>query len=309
MRVAPPTVPGTHGFVAAALGWLDDHLTLFDPQVWNRWFPPRPFPAGPVLELLLAHRAVRRARVPGFDGVASRMLDVAERVCAQPAFADGLRRGDHLFVHHTWLLAMLDGAGRPPADLLAVARHVAAATVVSSADLARTDIAELEAAYVLPAAGVDMLGPDGPAAAARLIASVCRDPLALTPPDLYTLTHLVFYITDFGAAPWPHDRLGDPRLTEAVLAHLGAHAARGDADLTAELLLCADVLGHGRHPAAELARFWLAAAADASGWVPGPQYTARRRLDGERADAYVFGTSYHTTLVALMTAAHEGTTR
>lgn len=127
--------------------------------------------------------------------------------------------------------------------------------------------------------------------------------------DEYALTHAVFYLTGFGARPWP---FGEPARAR-LLALLQALAIDAEAvanwDLYAEYRIAEGLLrGEDEDEAERVSAAPLLAARRADGSWPGPA-ELEPKLQGEgfggRAELRFF-CDYHTTLVAWMALALPG---
>ena len=246
---------------------------------------------------------------PAID-LAGRALDLAEEVVRRPGFGAGLHRGDAGFPHHVWLIALLAEAGRPVDPWPGVAQRLIDAGCAEPLGPGRSAAARLEAGYVFELAGLRHGLPRMAELAADTALGPGADPLLLTDADLYVITHMIFYLTDFGRRPLSPG--GDvARIRGLVEVLLGRQLAVGDLDLGAELLACAGITGADPRL---VACAWerLAAARRPDGSVPSPLFRqeALDRLSGEQAEAYEFGTCYHTTLATVLAAtltdgAHE----
>ncbi len=117
--------------------------------------------------------------------------------------------------------------------------------------------------------------------------------------DPYGLTHLLFYVTDFGRWPEP----GAWRPHDAILADVEALVLRyldhGDYDLVGELLMAWPQLREAWSPAAVFAFRVLACVEDAVGVLPCGNVDPDRlaRLAGAQRRRYARAASYHTALV------------
>jgi uncharacterized protein DUF6895 len=274
-------------------GWLEAHVEWFDPRVWNEQLPPRPFAAGPLLELLLLCD-----HVPGL-GVTGPALELAGRLTAAPEFSAGLYRGDAHFTYHVWLPVLMDRLGAPRPRLLSAAQALLDSGVRPNLD----GVGALELRYVTDLGG--LRSPYLPSVARlyrRWRDGQHFDPFRLTGPECYALTHAVFYATAFGRTALPPD----PEAARTTRLLLAARLADGDLDLGAELFHAAVLLGDadGLGPA----RHRLATAARADGAVAGPLHdpAVQARLTGRKAAAYAFGTCYHTTIVTELALAAPG---
>ncbi|GAA2978747.1 DUF6895 family protein [Actinokineospora diospyrosa] len=271
------------------IDWLTDNLAWFDPAVWDEFLPARPFPGGPLLELLLLCDTVDCGPLTG------RALELADRITATDRFRAGLYRGDALFTYHVWLLALMGRLGAP-SPLLGSAQALLHAGIRPPLD----GVAALEARYANDLAGLRSphLPPLGHLYR-RWREGQHLDPLRMVGPECYALTHAVFYVTGFGRVPLPPDAELDR--TARLLA--AAHLATGDHDLGAELFHTALLAGGpaGLAPA----HHRLTRAVDPDGYVAGPLHNPSilAKLTGRKTQAYRFGTGYHTTLVTALALA------
>jgi hypothetical protein len=140
-----------------------------------------------------------------------------------------------------------------------------------------------------------------------------RDIVDFTDNDLYSLTHTVFYATDFGRVP-SHDIVPEPGrrawIGYAVRALLGAAARRRDWDLSAELLITAWCLGDAP-PMEDAVWRGISASQLKDGSVPGPFFSEAEvaGLEPLAAREYHVVNSYHTTLVSWMAVVVGGDRR
>nr|ADK32560.1 hypothetical protein [Microbispora corallina] len=326
MTTATTTGPtGRETLLAGAVSWLAARLRWFDPEQWARHLQPRGFAPSALLELLIICRNLNSVyghprppdpedgsrgsgvRTTGAAGPAveliGRALDLAEEVVGRPGFGAALYRGDAAFPHHVWLIALLAEGGRPVEPWPAVAQRVIDAGCAEPIRPGRPTAARLEARYVFDLAGLRHGLPAMDELAGRTALGPGADPLHLTDADLYVITHMLFYLTDFGRRPFSADEAEGRRVRGLVEVLLGRQLAVGDLDLAAELLACAGLTGADDRLSG-CAWNRLTAARRPDGSVPSPLFrqAALDRLSGEKAEAYAFGTCYHTTLAMVLAA-------
>ncbi|MFE0253655.1 DUF6895 family protein [Streptomyces sp. NPDC059010] len=299
--------------LAGGLRWIEAQLEWFEPARWEEFLPRRPFRPGPLLELLGLVRVLDRVGVLSKEAPLARgALDLAVRVAADPSFEAGLRRADEYFPYHLNLIGLLELLGRPQPTGRAVCEALLAADAGAHAQPYKPVLNRLELRYFADRGGfpapASLPGPG--ALLAESIAGLDPDVLQLSESEVYALTHVVFYATDFGrhSLTLAADE-ATGRLRETVRVLLGVHLARGSLDLLAELLLCTAALEEspgprtGHLPCAG----WnaLARAARPDGALPSPVHRPEvlAGLSDAKAAAYVFGTCYHTTTAAVLAAA------
>lgn len=293
------------------LRWLENNLEWFEPARWERFLPRRRFRAAPLLELLILVRLLRdgpHAEQAGRIGAAA--YQVAEDVCAGAGFHHESCRGGPFFVYHAHLVALLADAGRAPAQARS---RIQAVLDTGTGELFAADrpaLNRLELCYVLDLGGFDRSGYPMDRPHRDSVLTTREGPLSFADDEVYALTHVLFYLSDFGARPVAGSDvaglakadLAKAGRTVAVL--LGACLARGDLDLAGELLLCAEILGVDGCGLVEHGWQRVAAAQRADGAVPSPLHdpAVLSKVDGDKRAAYLFGTCFHTTMVAVMAA-------
>ncbi|HEY0639879.1 MAG TPA: hypothetical protein VGD67_19735 [Pseudonocardiaceae bacterium] len=125
--------------------------------------------------------------------------------------------------------------------------------------------------------------------------------LELSTGDLYAITHATFYASDFGRRDiaWPATTSADDvvaMLEECLLICL----ARGDADLTGELLISLTCAGAPESEVVLAARGALAGWQEPSGRCAGPPGVVPERLLAADEDWADWATAYHTTVVVAL---------
>ncbi|MBV9845454.1 MAG: hypothetical protein JOZ47_10320 [Kutzneria sp.] len=302
-------IPAESAVLDRALDWLTANLAWFRPGRWDQFFPVRAFPGTTALELLLVCRALlrgpRAARVTQFVQSA---LDIAEDVVDHPDFTAGLHRLDDQFPYHAWLVVLMERLGRPAGQLRSTVRALVESHRRELGRASMSPQKSIELNYILGLADIDcgQTDPDGPEV--RQALPLQGDPSLLDDDEVYTVTHMLFYVTDFAARPvLPGGEEGRQRLRTVVRTLLDTYLTEGHWDLCAELLLCAQALGDGDDELANKGWRHLAAAQREDGSVPGPPFRPSVLAErcGAKAAAYVFRTCYHPTLVTALAAAER----
>ncbi|HEY2764655.1 MAG TPA: hypothetical protein VGJ13_11680 [Pseudonocardiaceae bacterium] len=292
----------------SGVGWLHHNLEWFDPQRWERFLPRRRFPASPLLELVVLLRCLRRGPFAELAGaLVEAGLDLAERVTRRAEFREGLHRADLTFPYYAYLVCVLAEAGRDTRSLRDSVRSIVETNIgdVTCADRPAPTLMELR--YVLDVGSIACPLPTlGELYPSSIVAA--RDtPLFFGDDDAYAVTHVLFYLTDFGVRPLPVDPAERERVRELVLIMLAGYLARGNLDLAGELMLCAETLGAHQHDLLDHGWRLMAGARRADGAVPSPLHDPAivPAVQGEKRAAYLFGTCFHTTMVAAMAASER----
>lgn len=162
--------------------------------------------------------------------------------------------------------------------------------------LEMTPYRELELQYLSWKGGVSRKPPAWGAVFRRTTLARCRNPVYFSLPEVYSVTHTLFYLTDIAGPARIAE--ADRKLAIQVVEPLTLHYWRKpDWDLTSELLL--NLIGLDRF---DTALFNAAFEAVHNSWrtegfLPGPSFA---ELPQEPPRTKLFEYCYHTTLVALM---------
>jgi hypothetical protein len=286
-----------------ALSWIESNLDRFDP--FRRPFKPNEFRPKALVELALLACLLRRQPAFADDDRVSGILRFALRVYHTPFFRDSPFRLENAFPPRALLAAILRVCG-----LVFVDRDWDAIQVL----VTRSNVCSpeqvphrlLELRHLLDLGGFEHRLPSYP----RLFrSSLLRGPLNLayvTDFEAYSVTHTIFYLSDFGSRPLLGPGPADLDHAVWLVDHLlGMYTRRGNWDLVAELLLSLQCLGRTSSILYGLGWRALVDAQTADGMVPGPQFDpGKREAAGRECDLdHVFGTCYHTTLIAAMAGA------
>ncbi len=277
--------------VDAMVGWLTGHLERFDPAS-GQAPTERSFTFGPLAELLMCGRALSR-ELPAesqqflryWRELGWRVMDRADsraQILAQPAYLPFFATIAAIAEHEPTrsLTAELACVGFGEHDLPS-----------------RPANARLEARWAFGLVGAF---PPSAAAEPELVRSLSTSWLPalnnLTENDAYAYTHCIFYLSDFGAQSVP-----DGAALIGTTRYLLAWALlRRQLDLAAELLMCLRYLTAADTAIERYGRRALAAGRVGPA-VRGPHWSAeiaQRMPSSDRADIYLFRTSFHTTLTA-----------
>jgi hypothetical protein len=135
--------------------------------------------------------------------------------------------------------------------------------------------------------------------------------LAKVPPilyladlDVYTITHTLFYLSDFGfhsISAIPDEQI--PTICWMAGSLLGLYLRQKNWDLVSELLLCCRCLRWPPPVVFDAAWKSLLDAQLPDGSIPGPHFSEEemKKLDGLERSKYCFEKNYHTTLVSALT--------
>lgn len=136
------------------------------------------------------------------------------------------------------------------------------------------------------------------------VTSARLDPMLLPVPEVYAITHVILFDSDFGRSR-PSASLRRRDLRHALDALLAGFVASPNLDLIGELLLSRLIVG-GVSPHVQVAWALLWDVWTTLGFVPSPGLNASEfaKLSGDAAAAYAVRHTYHSTFVAAMLAVH-----
>lgn len=126
--------------------------------------------------------------------------------------------------------------------------------------------------------------------------------LFLDKSDVYAMTHIIFYLTDFGfkTIEIPKNDLYNMRGAIQNWIEICLHDK--DWDLLAELLICCNCILWFPQPLYSISWKYLLAAQTEDGFIPGPYFDKDKLLSLElnKKEKYLFELNYHTTLLISM---------
>lgn len=287
-------------FLEGALDWIDRHLESFDP-LWKR--DRFDFDRGQRIgELAILARVLAGA---GFaeDPRLGRMQSLLACCQASPVYRDRVLRSPTELMLFVETYATLRTLGLEDEGMRG--RLVKAVRAGWLDQTERFPHRAMDIRSGLDSCGIDSPLPPLPELYRRSILGGAPDPALLGEHDLYALTHVVMFLSDFGARPPDNLRPEDRESAADLLAALVVVAAQdGHWDLLAEFLLCWSCLELPENGLVEAAWAALRGAQLPDGGVPGPE------VHGE---VLPFEHVYHTTLVCVVAAAvrrrKQGVTR
>lgn len=303
-RARPPAGRPLDPLARGALQWLVANVDRFSPfDGGNEREDAEKHKA--FIELALLVWRLRREPALADNREQGRLLQFIAAVFAIERFRERLIRVDDLFVTYALLYAVLQEAGLvdDPHERRRMQRFVDNSTVQVSE---RSPHRVLEVRHVLDTAGLRHSLSSFDVLASR---TVLAQPISLvraTEHDAYSITHDVFYLSDWGCAPVRG--LSDAMLcrTASIVDELlGMYVYARHWDLVGELLLAAQFLDHASSDFYRSGRRALRDVQLEDGAVPGPAFDAAEAdaLEEEARRDYAFKECYHPTLVAALVGA------
>lgn len=276
-----------------ALDWIESSLHLFDPMTHASTKRTVFVMKGAAEVALLCSLALRRARRPRYTALAERIFGIFRNEAVQEHLI-----GNPASVPSLGFYATLRQCGFE--DLRYRARLEA---LLRSGYLEATERApssELDFIHSLHQAGFPSTGA---ADVYRRTLTGHHPPLdPLTNDDVYTITHTIFFTTDFGAIDPPFFTDEDRRWFRFALPRLTAfYLRRADWDLSAELLITLGATGITDVP--EFVRGWelLLKVQNEDGSYDGPVDKLKEvNSSAVEPEWAVFRDNYHTTLAVLL---------
>lgn len=130
--------------------------------------------------------------------------------------------------------------------------------------------------------------------------------IRITHDETYTITHIIFYLSDFGVRrDFSIPDKQRQQLSWLVEHLLGMYVRDKHWDLVGELLICCHCLRQTHSPLYAIGWQAFLGAQRPDGAVPGPRYDPKQEaaLAADRRSEYFFHHCYHTTLVATLAGA------
>ena len=279
-----------------ALEWLDAHLSHFNP--FNRGLDLDETHQTAIAELALLSYLIRR-RQPNSTPCVDRFLDVIEFLYRTPQFHENIYHIKQAFPAH--LIIRLALADRNIGDVVPdrVIRWMLERGNALSSE--RNPYRMLELRYLLELGGWSHNLPSEASLFRRTTLGRCAEILSLMDRDVYSITHTIFYLTDFGRKPcvlFRGQRLrGIITLLETLLG-MAIHAQHWD--LVSELILSCRCLEMEDGAWIRLGWQALLQVQDASGAIRGFNREQTPRVHGAARDGEYFLSSYHRTLTAVL---------
>lgn len=219
-----------------------------------------------------------------------------------PAFRARMLRVRGAFLESLWLEVCLRAAAEHETSIEDNRRYQTLADSNRSFLRENAPHRVLENRYVLDRAGIcHHLPPVGEIVDQSLL----RQPIHLlhvTDSEVYALTHLLFYLTDFGTTAVSRDVEVSEHLPWVVERLIGIYICRQNLDLLGELLMLAGPVGLGESRLVAAGWDCLAASQHDNGMVPGPGFATSE----EPSDEDVFRHCHHTTMVACLASVASG---
>jgi hypothetical protein len=223
-----------------------------------------------------------------------------------PEYSFHMMRRPNLFPLYMVVLVGLEACGRKLPEHRVALQRILDFEFMDAIE--RTPWSQIDFKYFLDCAGLRHNFPDYEAL--YRLSSVYRLPPIphLRNIDVYALTHIIFFLGDFGQRdlrPILAERF--ERTCEEVTLLLGAYTHKQDWDIVGELLICCLCLQHRPAPLFELAWEGLYQAQTSSGDIPGRHFDPEGNQfpDLQAANNYRCKSNYHPTLVALFAAMLE----
>jgi hypothetical protein len=286
-----------------ALGWVESNLDSFSPlRSMNEFDEER---VKPLCELaLLCWLMLRNDRFAKDARIWSCLHFAYETYRTRAFFERLFRVPESFFVAYVLIAVALCKVGLlARADLEVFQVLIDRSNVLLSE---RPSHRQLELRHILDIGGFSHRLPSYQQLYLGGIAAKPINPIYVTDFDAYSLTHALFYCSDFGAQPM--DGLSPKYLRlicRSVRALLGMYVVGANWDLVAELLLCCSCLNKTSSMLYVVAWKEIIEVQWESGVIPGPGYrrdSARELSEREKRD-YVFQQCYHTTLVSALAGA------
>jgi hypothetical protein len=287
-----------------ALSWLDGNRSFFMPLSADQLIGPSVIPLS---ELAILTLSLLRTEAKSVEcSLIDRFLDVLEQAYEESVFRERSFRDPESLVSYLMVKVALERGGRvsPNSQRAELARLVRFSNLAAPA-LPPHRTMELRHALDLAAVSHEM--PSYRDLYLRTMVAREINPIFLSRPEAYVLTHVVFYIADLGyCLPRGITTSDRWRLSTLINQMLGMSLVSRNWDLTAEFILsalCLDTPGEF----IDIGWNYLSEAQRSDGSVPGWRSQSMDEDDsclesplGVTAPTDYVSACYHTTLVAAL---------
>jgi hypothetical protein len=278
------------GCLTRGLGWIERHIDLFVPDD-----PFDPEKLKELAELSILHGCLRAWH----DACRSLELAPISKVLLEflgdPRIAEWVRKLPAYYSPYMLAYLPLRATGTRIGGFEAALRVLTLRHYPEG--LETTPYRELEFQHLCWKAGLTRRQPSCGAVYRRTTLARCPNPIYFSNPEVYSVTHTIFYLNDI-AGPCRSMPASERERAIRVVEPLALHYWRKpDWDLTSELLLNLVALDHFGTPLFAAAFEAVAAAWQDGGALPGP---AIGTLPSDPTRKQIFERCYHTTLVAML---------
>ena len=287
-------------FIHRALDWIDANLKLFNPSQREN-FADR-LRLTPIVELSIVCLYLHREPEFKQDARLKSFLEFISKIYTNLSIREHLLQGDETFISYAWIAIVLNTCGLLTGDY----EQQVIQELVNFSNVQYREMLpfhRIELRNLLDFGNFTHRLPSYETLYQSSILSKPLNILYMTDRDIYSVTHVLFFLSDFG---WRPLTMISPSQLEQICRkveqRLKMCIQRKNWDLVGELLICYHCLGENT---SMLYRAGWQALIDAqweSGAVPGPNYKQMKseNFEDSKQQEYVFQQCYHTTLVAAL---------
>lgn len=281
-----------------SLQWIHSQIRYFDPFSDCELSDDLRHKA--LAELALLCLIFRRHPELGSLRETNAIVSFIAQLSTTPFFEASLCRWNDAIIPVLILTVMLDayGVARTIATREMICRVIHGSNI---GIIERIPYRQLELRHILDAGGFEHNLPSYRDLWSRTLLANSPNLMFLSDSDVYSLTHTVFYLTDFGARKIEFLLTSEAeRVHNTISCLLGVYLRQQNWDIAAELLLAEKCIGRtSRYSVVAWKRLMAAQLPD--GRFEGPQLDASANRSSDPKQ--VFEDSYHTTLVCALTGA------
>jgi hypothetical protein len=295
---------GRAQFIDRAFDWLLKNIKFFDPFVYGDKLDPGRSKA--FNELAFIGMYLARYFSVESDERLVKILDFLEPIAQRAVYRASLMRQPSMFLLYSMVYIALEACGRPdPRQRFAIQQLVDIGYVLATE---RIPYRKIELHYFLDCGRYSHHLPDYRSLYEETLIYHPVPVLYLTNIDVYSITHALFYLADFGQRDLSailNERF--EATCETLTLLLGMYTRLRDWDIVSELLICFYCLKRRPSPLFDLAWQGVLGAQTMLGDVPGRYFNlnSRQLSQPETASAYRFEQNYHSTLIAMLACVLE----
>lgn len=282
-----------------SLNWLSSRLPEFSPLNHGRIDP---FRLKAFAELTLVYASLVEWNHEGLGAKLTSWGAFITNHCERPAYAQGPRKEPLIAFAYLMPYLSLRGIGYRSGYYEETLRKLSRNRWLKSVELVPYRVLDRE--YVLWKSGFTRREPPWRRLYLATAAGQSNNPLRFDDEATYSLTHSIFYITDFGKRCRVLSRSGITRVASLAECLLLYYWRMGFWDLVGELLITLNCLGGLNSAIVEGATSAFFSAHKNNGCVPAKRDLDRNQEFGEKPRQKKrdreFRDCYHTTLVSLL---------
>jgi hypothetical protein len=286
------------------ISWVKRNLHFFDPIKDEERVNTNTLK--PFAELAHFCMIVGRHRPEYLTAELANVIEFVDHAARRSIFRDRIVRQPSLFLLYAGIYIALGHCGRGEQSWREVIQRLIDAGYVSAIE--RVPFRNLDLRHLLDSARYSHNMPSRLSLYRQTLCRQLPSVLYLTDNDVYSITHTLFYLSNFGEVKIDNILGLKKRQTCEILELLlGIFTRQGNWDIVGELLICCACLNWHPKPMSELAWQGLLSGQFKPGEIAGPRFDPKKVK--KKNINYRFEQNYHTTLIGIIACVMENDLR